>query len=62
VVVANIVTLAGVGTALNEMVIRDQLRQEVVAWCALAVLGTRAAEELLLKLIDRIFTREEPPQ
>jgi hypothetical protein len=62
VVVANIAKLIGLGIAVNEMVIRDELRQEVVAWCALALLGSQAAEELLLKVIDRIFAREDPPQ
>jgi hypothetical protein len=59
IVVANLGKLIGFGIAVNEMVIRDNARNSVIAFCALCVLGTQAAEDAFLKLIDRLFTQEE---
>jgi hypothetical protein len=59
IVVANLGKLIGFGIAVNEMVVRANARNSVIAFCALCVLGTQAAEDAFLKLIDRLFTQEE---
>lgn len=58
-VVTNLVKLFGMGIAVNEMVIRSNARDSVVAFCALCVLGTQAAEDAFLRLIDRVFSTQE---
>jgi hypothetical protein len=50
--------LVGLGIAINEMVIRPTLRESVVAFCAICILGTQVVEDVVLHAIDRIFSRE----
>lgn len=57
--VTNIIKLSGVGIAVNEIVLRPSARESVIAFCALCVMGAQAAEDLALKLIDRMFSRGE---
>jgi len=58
-VISNLIKLIGVGIALNEMVIRPDARDSVIAFCALCVLGTQAAEDIFLRVIDRIFSTRD---
>lgn len=57
-VITNIAKLVGLGIAINEMVIRPTLRESVVAFCAICILGTQVVEDVILHAIDRIFSRE----
>jgi hypothetical protein len=57
--IANISKVVGLVIAVNEMIIRDgEIRQSVLAFCGLLVLGSQATEDLILHTIDRIFSRE----
>lgn len=57
-VITNIAKIVGLGIAINEMVIRPNLRESVVAFCAICILGTQVVEDVVLHAIDRIFSRE----
>lgn len=59
IVVANLGKLIGFGIAINEMVIRAEARNSVIAFCALCVLGTQAAEDAFLRIIDKVFSQED---
>jgi hypothetical protein len=57
-IITNITKLVGVALAVNEAVVRDDVRDSVIALCALFVLGAQVAENSALRLIDRVFGTE----
>lgn len=57
IIIANVAKLIGLGIAINEMVIRTEARNSVIAFCALCILGTQAAEDAFLRLIDKMFSQ-----
>ena len=54
-VLTNVTKLVGLGIAINEMVLRTDARNSVIAFCAVCVLGAQFAENVVLKFIDRLF-------
>lgn len=58
-VVMNMGKLIGFAIAVNETMIRDNLRESALAICALFVLGTQAAEDVALHFIDKLFSGAE---
>lgn len=59
--VTNLTKLAGVALAVNEAALRPSVRDSVIALCALFVIGTQAAEGVMLRAIDRFFGPPDPP-
>lgn len=53
--ITNATKLVGLGLAINEAAIRTNARDSVIALAAICVLGAQVVEDVLLKLIDRIF-------
>lgn len=56
VVVTNLIKLGGLALAVNEIMIRPELRESAIAFCALCILGAQAAEDMFLRAIDRFFS------
>lgn len=54
----NVTKLVGLGLAVNEGFFEPQPRNGVIALCALFVLGTQVAENVLLRFIERLFSKE----
>lgn len=54
-VITNVTKLVGLGIAINEMVLRTDARNSVIAFCAVCVLGVQVAENVVLKFIERLF-------
>lgn len=54
-VITNVTKIAGIVVFLNETLIRPTGRDSVIASCALFVLGAQAAENVILRAIDRLF-------
>lgn len=62
----NLTKLVGLGLAVNEAAIRANARDSVIGFCALCVLGAQVAENIILRVIDRVLAsqglgEEEPP-
>jgi hypothetical protein len=53
--------LVGFVIAVNETVIRDNLRESALLIAGLLVLGSQAAEDVVLHAIDRFFARQMEP-
>lgn len=47
----------GMIIAIHETIIRATVRDSVLAICALFILGTQAAEDVILHAIDKFFSR-----
>jgi hypothetical protein len=56
-IVTNLAKVVSLLIAFNEMVIRHQAREAVIAYCALSLIGAQAFEEIVIHAIDRIFGR-----
>lgn len=54
-VVTNFAKLVGLALAVNEAAVRPNARESVLAFCALCLVGTQAAENTALRFIDRLF-------
>lgn len=54
-VITNLGKAVSLVIAFHEMVIRHTARESVIAYCALALIGTQTAEEIIIRAIDRIF-------
>lgn len=61
-VVTNLAKLVGLGLAVNEAAVRPNARESVLAFCALCLVGTQAAENMALRTIDRLFERADAGQ
>jgi hypothetical protein len=59
VIITNLIKLVAIGIAINEMVIRPTARESVVAFCALCLIGSQAAEEIIIHAIDRVFGKDD---
>lgn len=55
-IVTNALKLIGAGVFVNEAMFEKVARNSVLAICALFVLGTQVAENILMKAIERMFT------
>jgi hypothetical protein len=58
--VSNLIKLGGLVGAVNEMVIRPDLRPPAVALCGVMLLGAQLSEDLVLRALDRFLGREAP--
>lgn len=54
----NVTKVVGLALAINEGLIRDEARLEVLIAGMAFVLGLQAVENVLLRAIDRFFARE----
>lgn len=58
--VTKVTQVVGLAIAFNEAVLRSTARDSIIAFCGLCVLGAQAAENAVLRLIDRVL--EDDPQ
>lgn len=56
--VTNFTKVIGLYIAVHEMVIRQEARQSVVAFCALTLVSAQVFESIMMRVIDRMFTKE----
>jgi hypothetical protein len=55
----NLTKLAGLVVAVNEAVLRTELRPSVIALAAFMMAGAQVSETLLLSVIERFFEARE---
>lgn len=55
--ITNVTKVAGIAIAINEAMIRSEIRSGALAIAALMMLGAQVTENVILKAIDRFFGR-----
>lgn len=53
--ITNLTKLVGIALAINEAAVRENPRNSVIVLCAICVLGVQTVENVLLRMVDRLF-------
>jgi hypothetical protein len=53
--ITNLTKLVGLALAINEAALRAEPRNSVIILCAICVLGVQVVENVLLRMVDRLF-------
>jgi hypothetical protein len=55
--ITNLTQFAGLAMGINEAFLQDDPRREIVVLCVVFVMGAQAAEDIALRIIDRVLDR-----